>query len=322
MMTTTAAGAALPPLVCPRCRAGVIDTTAGVRCPSCAVEYPRRDGILHLTAGRVGAPGYDPHYFPTLVEVEKRHFWFVARCRLIRETLERYVPDLDRRALLDIGCGSGGLVAFLASTGVPLAGVCDAYLESLEIVRRRLATPLVLIDEGPLPPLGPGHSLLGLFDVLEHMDDDEDVLQFLGSVLLPGGILVLTVPAHPFLFDEMDEIAHHRRRYRRPELRRKLEAAGFEIRWLTHFMSPLVPLLLLVRAIGHPFSRSHGVHARRQAEFRVVPVVNGAMRALLGLERLLLRALPLPFGSSILAVAARPRADASARGGVVRSGRG
>jgi SAM-dependent methyltransferase len=257
-------------------------------------------------AGRTGAPGYDPHYFRTLVEVEKRHFWYVARARLIRSALRWCVPDLARRALFDIGCGSGGLLASLQATGVPLAGACDAYPESLELVRRRIDTTLVLVDEGPLPPLGPGQSLLGLFDVLEHMDDDVAVLRFLASVLSPGGVLVLTVPAHPFLFDEMDEIAHHRRRYRRRELRDKLRAAGFHVRMLTHFMAPLVPALVLLRGAGRLFSRGHDAHARRDVEFRVVPVFNGAMRALLALEQLVLRVLPLPFGSSILAVAMRP----------------
>jgi SAM-dependent methyltransferase len=306
-----------PPLVCPRCR-GPLDLDAeGARCRSCASRYPRRDGILRLVAGRTGAPGYDPHYFRTLVDVESRHFWFVARARLIRAALGWCVGDLGRRALFDIGCGSGGLLAFLGATGVRLAGACDAYPESLEIVRRRVATPLVLVDEGPLPPLGPGHSLLGMFDVLEHMDDDEGILRFLGSVLSPGGVLVLTVPAHPFLFDEMDEIAHHRRRYRRSELGDKLRAAGFEIRMLTHFMSPLVPPLLLVRWVGRLLSRGDDAHARREVEFRVVPVFNGAMRALLALERLFLRVLPMPFGSSILAVAVRPEriaTDADAGG--------
>jgi SAM-dependent methyltransferase len=302
----TAGGPPDPPLVCPRCRGALAFDAEGATCRSCASRYSRRAGILNLVAGGAGAPGYDPHYFGTLKDVEARHFWFVARARLIRSVLGWCVPDLAQRALFDIGCGSGGLLAYLGATGVPLAGACDAYPESLEIVRHRVQIPLALVDDGPLPPLGPGHSLLGMFDVLEHMDDDVGVLGFLASVLSPGGVLVLTVPAHPFLFDEMDEIAHHRRRYRRSELSRKLVRAGFEIRRITHFMSPLVPPLLLVRGVGRLLSRGDDAHPRRAVEFRVVPVLNGAMRAVLAVERLLLRACSLPFGSSILAVAARP----------------
>jgi SAM-dependent methyltransferase len=265
------------------------------------------DGILRLALGREGAPGYDPHFFDTLDRVEGRHFWFVARREVILDALRRAVPDLDRRGLFDIGCGSGGLLKYLGTRGVRVAGACDAYLESLEIVRRRMAVPLVLVDEGRLPPLGPGHEILALFDVLEHLDDDRGMLRFLHSVLAPGGVVVLTVPAHPFLFDDRDELAHHRRRYRRDELRRKLEEAGFSVSVLSHFMAPLVPALLALRAVSRLVPSSHRRSRERQAlEFRVVPVLNALVRAVLAVERRVLRLGSLPFGSSIIAVAVRP----------------
>jgi SAM-dependent methyltransferase len=294
--------------VCPRCRGELRAREQEAVCASCGAGYPQQDGILHLTAGKTGAPGFDPHYFDTLAEIEGRHFWFVVRRQVILDALRRGVPDLDRRRLFDIGCGSGGLLAFLDRQGVTVEGACDAYRESLEIVRRRVVAPLVLVDEGRLPPLAPGHTLLGLFDVLEHIDDDEGTLRFLNSVLAPGGVLVLTVPAHPFLFDEMDELAHHRRRYRKRDLRRLLEGAGFRVRVLSHFMSPLVPPLVVVRWLGRTFfGRTRG-QERRRAEFRVVPGLNGLLRHVLTLERLWIRlapSVPVPFGSSLVAVVAR-----------------
>jgi SAM-dependent methyltransferase len=279
----------------------------GAECVSCPARYPAQRGILRLTLGREGAPGYDPHFFQTLQGVEGRHFWFVARRAVVYETLRRSVPDLARRSLFDIGCGSGGLLEHLARSGVNVAGACDAYQESLEIVAGRVSAPLVLVDEGRLPPLGPGHEVLTLFDVLEHLDDDRGMLRFLYSVLAPGGVLVTTVPAHAFLFDERDEMAHHRRRYRRRELGDKLREAGFEVRVLTHFMASLVPALLALRALGALLPRPAETRRRRQMrEFRVVPVVNGLLRSVLAVERGLLRVTTLPFGSSLIAVAARP----------------
>jgi SAM-dependent methyltransferase len=294
------------PLVCPSCRARLDATAEGASCAACRAVYPMRNGVLHLVAGRVGATGYDPHYFPTLAAVERDHFWFATRREVILDVLRSAVPDLTARALFDLGCGSGGLLQFLGESGIPLAGACDVYPESLEIVRRRVGVPLLLVDEGRLPPLGPGYRLLSLFDVLEHIDDDLGTLRHLLSILEPGGVLVLTVPAHPFLYDEMDEIAHHRRRYRRSELGGKLRAAGFEVRRLTHFMAPLLPLMALrwlVRAVaGGKHSRE-----RREMELRVIPGLNRVVRGILTLERPLVRAGRLPFGSSLVAVAARPR---------------
>jgi hypothetical protein len=112
------------------------------------------------------------------------------------------------------------------------------------------------------------------------------------------------VPAHPFLYDEMDELAHHRRRYTRNGLRERLIAAGFEVRLLSHFMSPLVPLLAVVRTGGRLLP--HRATVRRQKEFQVVPGLNGLMMGVLAVERALLRLVSLPFGTSLVAIAVRP----------------
>jgi SAM-dependent methyltransferase len=299
------------PLVCPRCRVAVTAGPEGAACDGCGVFYPVRDGVLQLVAGRVGSVGFDPHYFPTLAAVEREHYWFATRREVVRDVLRAAVPDLAHRALFDLGCGTGGLLRFLADSGIALAGACDAYPESLAIVRRLVEAPLVLVDEGRFPPLGPGYRLLSLFDVLEHIDDDTGTLRHIHSVLEPGGVLVLTVPAHPFLFDEMDELAHHRRRYRSAELEHKLRDAGFEVRRLTHFMAPLVPLVAL-RWLLRAAWRGRRSTQRRGVELRVVPGLNGLMRAVLALERPLVRGGRWPFGSSLIAVAARPRSPAGA----------
>jgi SAM-dependent methyltransferase len=293
-------------LVCPRCRRPIEAGENGATCSECGSSYAAHDGVLHLLAGRVGAAGYDPHYFPTLAAVENDHFWFVSRREVVRDVLSDAVLDLGRRALFDIGCGSGGLLEFLGASGVPLAGACDVHPESLALVRRRVGVPLLLVDEGRFPPLAPGYTLVSLFDVLEHIDDDLGTLRHLLDILEPGGILVLTVPAHPSLFGEMDAIAHHRRRYRRRELGEQLRGAGFRVLRLAHFMAPLVPLVI-VRWLVRSLPGRRTAMERRQAELGVTPVLNGLMRAVLRLERPLVRAGLLPFGSSLIAVAARPR---------------
>jgi SAM-dependent methyltransferase len=292
-------------LVCPACRAPLDLGTGGAACPSCGRTYPQDEGVLRLTTGGSGAPGYDPHFFGTVPLVEDTHFWFVARREVILGALRRHVPDLAGRQMVDIGCGAGGLLRFLEASGVPVAAGCDAYLQGLRLARQRMQAPLVLVDEGRVPPLGEGQSLVGLFDVLEHVDDDAGTLAWIRSILEPGGVLCLTVPAHPFLWDEMDVRAHHRRRYRHRELRDRLEGAGFQVRWISHFMATLVPPLIAFRK-GLRLLRRGGAAVDPDAEFRVVPGVNGALRLVLRAEAALGAVVPLPFGSSLLAIAVRP----------------
>jgi SAM-dependent methyltransferase len=291
-------------LLCPACGAVLSRAEGGFRCGGCGTGYPERGGIIHLLSGQKGAPGYDPHFFRTLPLVEDRHFWFRARRQVILDALKAAVPDWRERPLFDVGCGTGGLLAFLAGAGVPIAGACDVYVDALKAARARVDVPLILVDEGGPPPLAAGQPMLGMFDVLEHIDDDEATLRWVRSVLAPGGVIVLTVPAHPFLFGEMDRLAHHRRRYRRRELGAKLQATGFEVLRLTHFMAPLVPLLAFTRGLRavRPGPRTMPGY---DAEMRVVPVVNEAMRLILNGERLWLRGLDLPLGSSVIAVARR-----------------
>ena len=316
-----AGGRVEPPLrlLCPACGAGTLGEPAAPgaprACPACGAAYGSAEGIVDLTRGKGGSPGYDPHYFTTLPAVEDTHFWFVARREWILAGLRRHVPDLDARGLFDVGCGTGGLVSWLQRSGVPVAGAGDAYREGLRVARGRLDATLVLFDLAGPPPLGPGQSMLGFFDVLEHLEDDRATLEWARSVLAPGGILVLTVPAHPFLFDEMDRLAHHRRRYRVAELRAKLREAGLEIRHLGHFMALLVPLLVAVRVLGRLLPRSlRDPSKRRDAELRIVPGLNAVLLALLRLEGLLGRLVPWPFGTSLLAVAARPSEPDSREG--------
>jgi SAM-dependent methyltransferase len=297
---------------CPACEGRLEARPSALCCASCGAEYQVTDGIARFAGGTVAPSGFDASYFEPLERVEDEQFWFVSRREVILDALRRHVPDLRHRPLYDVGCGPGGLVAYLAANGVPVAGACDAFLEALERARRKLDAPLAHVDGEGAPPLARGQRMLGMFDVLEHLDDDEATLRWAAGVLEPGGVLVVTVPAHPFLFDEADVLAFHRRRYRKCELEDRIRAAGFEIRLLTHFMSPLVPMLVVARAFGRLLRRGgRTVADQRRAEMAVTPVLNPVMRAVLGVERRVLRFARPPFGTSLLAVAARaagPRA--------------
>jgi SAM-dependent methyltransferase len=296
---------------CPACRGRLAARDSSLHCTACGAAYRVDDGVARFAKGAASS-GFDGSYFELLGQVENEQFWFVSRREVILDGLRRHVPDLADRPLYDVGCGPGGLLAYLAANGVPVAGACDAFYEALVLARRRVDAPFAHVDGDGPPPLAPGQRLIGMFDVLEHIDDDEATLRWAAGVLERGGILALTVPAHPFLFDEADVLAFHRRRYRRRELAERLGRAGFELRLLTHFMSPLVPMLMATRPVGRLLrGRGKSVADQRKAELGVVPLFNGVMRGVLALERRALRFARPPFGTSLLAVAARSRGTAA-----------
>ena len=141
-------------------------------------------------------------------------------------------------------------------------------------------------------------------DVIEHIDADRAVLEEIARALRPGGGLLLTVPQHPALWSPQDDHAHHVRRYTRSGLRRRVEAAGFEIVRVTSFTTLLLPMLAASR-----------LRKRRQAadtpfdvidELRQPALVDLALEAVMSVERALIRAgLSFPAGGSLLVVARR-----------------
>jgi SAM-dependent methyltransferase len=255
-----------------------------------------------------GAGGFDPRYVPALAAVEQRHFWFRARNRIISTLARQIVRDFaPGYRVLDAGCGTGNTLRALkdaCSTG-SLFGA-DLYLEGLRFARRVADARVVQADVGELP-FGSRFHLIGLFDVLEHIDEDAASLARIVRALDPAGAVLITVPADRGLWSYFDEAAHHCRRYTIDTLRTCINAAGLSTEFISPFMTITYPLLRLSRAVGRIFGQSQPAAAARLYELRVVPVLNPLLEAALAPEtRALAARRTLPFGASLVAVA-RPR---------------
>jgi SAM-dependent methyltransferase len=247
-----------------------------------------------------------------LAQVEDRHFWFRARNRLIFELARKISSTLQREFLvLEVGCGNGNVLRMLR-TACPQAKVVglELWFDGLRHAQRRSAGFLVQGDVRNCP-FGKPFDLAGLFDVLEHVPEDRETLASLWTLLAPGGRLLLTVPAHQSLWSYFDEAAHHCRRYSANDLRQKLTEAGFQVEFLSQFMASIFPMVWVFRKVRglRKLSDSSNARSRTSAEFQLVPVVNQILTALLTVEALWLsRGHHLPIGTSLVAVARRPRA--------------
>lgn len=240
----------------------------------------------------------EPAEYDRLNAEEERHFWF----RAVRAIVLDQVRDLlDRPArVLDAGCGAGGLLARMPAAWHTF-GV-DMSAQALRYTRQRAQAPSVRGDLQALPFASGSFDLAFALDVVEHCDDDRAVVSELARVLKPGGRLVTTVPAFQFLWSAHDVALHHRRRYAKAGLHRLLERDGLSIERLTHFNTLLFPPVALWRLARRLASTSE--HPSSDAAALPRPV-NELMYRLFSAERLPLRALDLPFGVSLLAVARR-----------------
>jgi SAM-dependent methyltransferase len=247
--------------------------------------------------------GSDAEYtWDALAAAEERHFWFRSRLRVIVWGLRRFFPAARR--FLDIGCGTGLALQAVERgfPGVATAG-SDARLEGLAYAARRLrATEFLQMDARRIP-FRDEFDVIGAFDVLEHIDEDEEVLAEMFRATRPGGGILLTVPQHRFLWSVVDDYSRHRRRYARRDLVAKVRRAGFRLLHATSFTALLLPLLAAAR-LGR---RQRLSDFDPRAELKVGALANAGLDGILRVEGLVIRAgLSLPAGGSLFLAAGRP----------------
>jgi SAM-dependent methyltransferase len=243
----------------------------------------------------------DRAVFDRMAELDQNHWWFTARRRILASVIRRIVrPPADAR-ILELGCGTGHNLDMLGAFGPAEASELDDHAR--ELAAKRLGRK---VERAALPDLGmfpaDTYDLVALLDVLEHVVDDKGSLAAVFTRLKPGGALLLTVPANPWMWSAHDVAHHHHRRYRKSEIAALAAAAGFDIELLSPFNTMLFPLIAGVRVInklrGHD-SADDALPARP---------VNQALDRLFGAEAGLIGRLPFPFGVSLVAVLRRPEA--------------
>jgi SAM-dependent methyltransferase len=238
------------------------------------------------------------HTYPILYAVEQSHWWYVGRRRIITGFVEqicRQVTDRPPR-ILDVGCGTGANLMMLSKYG-QAEGV-DVSEDALTFCRARGLDNVKLGAGEELPYENGTFDLVTAFDVVEHMDDDLAGLKEMRRVLRPGGRVFLFVPTFMFLWGLQDDVSHHRRRYRLPELRRVLEQAGFEVERSTYANITFFVPILLVRKL----MRFTGIKTDTENSINIT-ALNGILGRILGAESTVLRYINLPFGVSGLCVA-------------------
>jgi len=244
--------------------------------------------------------GYDRNFFRKISEVEDKHFWFSSRNRLIRRVLKRYTPEAVN--FLEIGCGTGFVLSVLEQEfpNLSLTG-CDIYPEAMGFSGKRLARTRLLLADARHLPFKSAFTAIGMFDVLEHIDDDDRVLSEIYLSLAQAGKLILLVPQHRYAWSGADSSASHLRRYEARELKKKLEDAGFEVLASSSFVSLLFPAVLLWRTAGE---RAPAIRRKASPELDLHPALNFILQRIMGFELFLGRSgVRFPFGASLLMVA-------------------
>jgi SAM-dependent methyltransferase len=300
-----------PERTCPRCgaageiRDGEALWPAGWSCQACAHRIEMRNGIPVLAPALADTlTGMNPAAFERLARREGGNYWFVPRSRLIESVLARYFPDAE--CMMEIGCGTGFVLSGLANMK-PWRRLVGSELHpaGLAFACSRLGrgAEFIQMDARAIPVHG-AFDVIGAFDVLEHIEDDEAVLAAMYQALRVQGGVLLTVPQHPWLWSSNDERALHVRRYRRGELETKLRAAGFHMLFSASYTALLLPLMAASR-----WTRPAGKPNAPASELEMAPIANFVLKAVLQFEvTLTLAGIHFPAGGSRIIVAAKTAA--------------
>jgi SAM-dependent methyltransferase len=236
--------------------------------------------------------------YETMYRMENSHWWFTAKRNYIKTLLDLYVKDKGYN-ILDIGCGTGGMVELLKNYG-RVYGM-DRHEAACLFSRRRNPFPLIKADANHLPFKKGTFHLITLLDVLyhQHILDDAKVLRQIHELLAPGGFLLITDSAYDFLKSTHDIAVMARHRYTLKELSAKLKSVDFTILKRSYLYFTIFPLVVFKRLGGRLrqiFSETP-VHSDLKETH---PYLNRILTKILFQEGKLLRRIAFPCGSSLM----------------------
>lgn len=235
-------------------------------------------------------------------DLERDHWWFVARRAIIESVLNRHLPPAAERRVLDVGCGTGGMLPMLARFGT----VAGLEGEPLAVAHCQEAFSAFEVRQGEIPgdvPTDGSFDLVTSFDVIEHIPDDVAALQSLCAAVRPGGTVALTVPALAWLWSDHDVVNGHQRRYTRRSLVALVDRVGLDLVHVSYFNTVLLPTVAVARLAQRLRRRAVEPHS----DFTMPsPLLNRVLTAAMRSERRVVARPGLPIGVSLVAVARRP----------------
>jgi len=219
----------------------------------------------------------------------EQSWWYKGRALVIRAMLARARVAVPLESILDFGAGFGGMYAELARLSSRVYAFEPEGSARTVAAQHGYSTTFTTIEEA----LSRQYDLIGLFDVIEHIEDDKTFLLSLHEALIPSGLLAITVPAGQFLWSEHDVAHQHFRRYNKHSLSNLLTNTGYEILTMSYWDTFLFLPAALMRLLGQSGSSALALPS----------FFNALLLFVVAIESKILHFCSLPFGVSLIVVA-------------------
>lgn len=235
--------------------------------------------------------------------LEAEGFWAATRAKKIRKILNLQSIDL----MWEVGSGHGNVAILLKNYGIAVIAIEPLEQGTLVTANSGIRSYMGTLDKLQFPK--DSIKCIGIFDVLEHLENPNEVLDEIYRVLEPGGLLVTSVPAHQWLFSDFDKSIGHFRRYSRKEIVSTLEDSGFLNNMTRFIFSFLVLPAFVLRTVPSKFGRKH-TSAETKETTRNHQKVLKLLQPILALLLILENFLRIPFGLSLISVSKKPSNNA------------
>ena len=242
---------------------------------------------------------YNARGLDNLYKQEEKHFWFIARKEFILKNIKKYINQNER--IIEVGAGTGNVSRYLMKNGYQNIAVGEMHYNGLRYAKNygiQECYQFNLIDV----PFEEEFDAVCMFDVLEHLEDDELALKNVYKMLKTNGKVIITVPAHMWLWGEIDRISGHKTRYNKRELEEKLKITGFDIIFSKYFFITIVPLLFLRKILYKDDGQRIETNDVVNIDIGINKFVNTVLLFICRLENRLIKILPNFCGGSLLVI--------------------
>ena len=230
-------------------------------------------------------------------QVQGRHWWWLGRETIIETVVDKFIDLSTKLNIADVGCGFGANISMLRKYG-DVTGL-ELNDEAVENVRQRWGSSVQTMSWQSPNPVGKSFEFMLLADVLEHIPDDQGAVDWMYRHLVDDGHALITVPAHQFLWTQMDEVLDHHRRYNKKSLL-SLFDDRFEIVYCSYYNMFLFPVKVCF-VIFDRIKRMLLPKAIKRSYNDVPPAfVNSIFKHILMAEASVIRRTIVPFGVGLV----------------------
>ena len=263
------------------------------------INEPGEDGIIEYLDPLDIEISYPKDMYEQYGTEADAGYWVIHRSNEILRELKQF----GLSQLVEVGAGTGSVCGFLAQNGIEITAIEPLKAGAMSIQKKGVQTICGRLEIVNFPP--ESIKAYGVFDVLEHIENPNQLLDEMYRTLEPGGYLLVTVPCGQWLWGELDKSLGHYRRYSTRTINEVVSRSGFtQIKSRYLFLSLVLPALIM-RAI--PFRL--GIQQSEQQVFETIQsesssnvFVNTIMKAIFSLEALLSTFIPMPYGLTVLAI--------------------